>query len=189
MVRKSTVLLFTSLLLVPGVVQAAGELHASDPPGETVYAIEWNPSSTQVLTAGGSTFGTFSAGSWASYAIPLPETATGSGQYAASESTSIPSGSYPVTIYKQVGGSPANTDIAIAGGELQWTGSAKVGPLDTYNQAVSNFNTLLVRIPQAVTFDGGGNLNVHVKVSDIAGGGGGVVYPVTPPNGVNTGNH
>lgn len=63
------------------------------------------------------------------YDITVPETTVGeSGHYEGdfADGGSIAAGDYYVTIYQQLGGSPANSDKRVARGMIHWDGTAEI---------------------------------------------------------------
>ena len=60
-----------------------------------------------------------------SYDMPMTEDGVG-GHYVGSFDTSIPQGNYRVAVYLQAGGSPVDTDFAVAEGEMYWDGANEI---------------------------------------------------------------
>jgi hypothetical protein len=87
--------------------------------GRTLYALVWD-------TAGdiwnGTSFETYTTANYANYDIPLTELGTASGYYSAAFPTTIDNGLYFVSVRRQTGGSPSETDSVNAYGEYSWDG-------------------------------------------------------------------
>lgn len=71
----------------------------------------------------GASFGAYATGSYATYPIAATEQGTASGFYTATMPTSTP-GSYSVEAKLRAGGSPAETDLTVGAGNLEWSGTA-----------------------------------------------------------------
>lgn len=90
--------------------------------GQTLYAVVHN---TTGQLWNGTTFETFTAGHWSSYATSLVEQAsggTGTGYYIGAFPSAIGSGKYSIVLY-QSGGSPTLGDVAIGSSQIYWNGS------------------------------------------------------------------
>lgn len=74
------------------------------------------------------------------------------GHFVGTFDTSIAAGTYRVTVYLQAGGSPADSDLAIAQGEIYWDGSAEL-----------NMKTLDTKIDDEVI---GADSDTHEDLSD-----------------------
>lgn len=92
----------------------------------TLYAIVRN-SIGQPLTISGLTFGAYATASLSGYKIALTEQGTASRFYSG-DMPVVDKGQYGITIFQQLGGSPAETDTFVGGGNLQWNGT-EVFPL------------------------------------------------------------
>lgn len=74
------------------------------------------------------------------------------GHFVGTFDTSIAAGTYRVTVYLQAGGSPADSDLAIAQGEIYWDGTAEL-----------NMKTLDTKIDDEVI---GADGDTHEDLSD-----------------------
>lgn len=93
--------------------------------GATLYAVI-RTSGGQYLA--GATAEPFALAHWGSYALPLAELATGSGQFAA-DFPAAPAETYAVDVYAQAGASPTTADgLPVASGQVVWDGTAEVVP-------------------------------------------------------------
>ena len=96
--------------------------------GATLYATRFQLDGNVFITDGSSDeiwgAGTNDADD---YDVTMPEDGAG-GHYVGDFDTSgnISAGIYRVTVFLQAGGSPADTDIPIAQGEMHWDGSAEI---------------------------------------------------------------
>jgi len=93
--------------------------------GRTIYATLHNRTSGYVWNTSGGTgaFESFVSGNWGNYQISLTEQGV-SNYYVGNMPAAIPAGVYDIQARQQVGGSAAQTDPHVAGGEVQWNGSA-----------------------------------------------------------------
>lgn len=98
----------------------ASEIQLPWATGKTVYFLIRN-SIGQVYN--GSTFATYATANYSSYPVTATEQGTASGYYAADMPT-ISAGIYSIEAKERAGGSPAETDQNIGGGDLLWDGSA-----------------------------------------------------------------
>lgn len=106
----------------------SGEIAWDTESGLTLYAARWltdgnvflsNPATNEVWGTGGRDAD--------DYDIALTEE-DASGHYIADFAAggSIAAGYYYVTIYRQAGANPADSDVAIARGPIDWDGSAEI---------------------------------------------------------------
>ncbi len=106
----------------------ANEIPHDFPTGKTLYATRFQLDGDVFLTDGASdeTWGT-GGRTAADYDVAMTEDGVG-GHYVGDFDTSgnIAAGVYQVAVYFQAGGSPANSDVAIARGELYWDGTAEI---------------------------------------------------------------
>lgn len=92
-------------------------------PSGTLYARLANPAG---LWWNGSSFEAYSAGNYSNYDISMTEQGN-SGVYVADFPTAIVTGgSYEYFVHRQSGGSPAEGDLIIGTGKVDWTGTASV---------------------------------------------------------------
>src|ERR1035437_7064019 len=107
--------------------------------GQTLYAVAINPVDGTVWRFDTSVWESFSAGHWASYAIPLSEY-SGSGYYRAAYPITTPTVLATEVIYVQAGGTPTLGDVpATALGHSQGANVAAIG------QSVPSANMLALR--------------------------------------------
>lgn len=99
----------------------ANEIAAAFTTNKTVYALI--RSSTSRIWNGAS-FETYATANYANYPITMTQQGTAESYYAGNFPTAITAGVYNVVVKNQVGGSPAETDPAVAMGTIQWSGSA-----------------------------------------------------------------
>jgi hypothetical protein len=101
----------------------AGEIQvAHSATGETLYALVRN-SVGQVWSTVGSSFGAYATANLADYDIALVEQGTASRYYVGTFPAAV-AGTYAVTAYKRAGGAPAEGDLAVAYGVVEWNGTA-----------------------------------------------------------------
>lgn len=96
-------------------------------PGQTLYAVRWLFSRNVLLTDGASdeVWGTDGRDA-DDYDVTMTETTVGeSGHYVGNFDTSgnITEGVYQVAVFIQAGGSPANSDLRDARGQMYWNGT------------------------------------------------------------------
>ncbi len=94
--------------------------------GKTLYFCTFEVDGDVQLT-GGATNETWGTGGRDadSYDMPMTEDGVG-GHYVGSFDTSISEGTYRVAVYLQAGANPADTDFAIAEGEIYWNGANEI---------------------------------------------------------------
>lgn len=75
-------------------------------------------------TSGGTgAFESYQTAHYSDYVISMTEQGTASAFYAGTMPPAIPAGVYGVTVMRQIGGSPAESDPCVGEGDLQWNGS------------------------------------------------------------------
>lgn len=109
----------------------ANELQISALPQKTIYFLVRSVTGT---IWNGSTYVAYATADLGSYDIPATEQGTASGYYTANMPTSS-AGVYYVLAKEQAGGSPAESDLLVGAGEIQWSGSA-VLPLSSMGSVV-----------------------------------------------------
>lgn len=135
------------------------EVHFNYASGKTTYFVIRN---SVGLIWNGVAFEAYDALNWTDYDVAAVEQGN-SGFYTGNFPSAIPAGVYSVVAKEQLGGSPAENDLTIAVGELQWGGSDVV-PLSslavsgqasairmTRGHAVNNFGIKLVSSADHVT--------------------------------------
>lgn len=109
------------------------EIHQNYITGSTLYFCVFQPDGNVFLTGGASdeVWGT-GGRTAADYDETMAEDGVG-GHYVGSFPAGQGAGTYQVSVYLQTGGSPADSDSAIAQGEIYWDGTAEItiGTLDT----------------------------------------------------------
>lgn len=106
----------------------ANEFNVATAAGRTVYLLLQSPNGNFWNTST-EAFETYSTANRSDYAISVTELGTSSGVYQADFPQAITSGGiYTFYAYIQDGGSPAepDTDVLVATGEIDWTGSGEV---------------------------------------------------------------
>ena len=88
----------------------------------TVYAIIRRINNGKVWQTTNSTFVTYVTANIANYDIALTVQGTNSGFAVADFPSAITAGIYSVAIYRQLGGSPAEGDEYLGGGNIEWNG-------------------------------------------------------------------
>lgn len=103
----------------------ANEIHHNYATGDTLYFCTFQPNGDVFLTGGASdeVWGT-GARTAADYDEAMTENAP-DGHFVGTFTVAV-AGTYQVTVYLQVGGSPADSDLAIAQGEIYWDGTAEI---------------------------------------------------------------
>lgn len=100
----------------------AGEIQTQYQSAKTLYALIRNRVG-QIWDTGAGAFEAYATLSYADYVVSLTEQGTASAYYTGTMPAAIPAGVYSIVILQQVGGSPAETDLPVAMGDLQWGGS------------------------------------------------------------------
>lgn len=101
----------------------AGELQASYRTGRTCYFLIRSRTGT---IWNGTTFETYATANYATYDLAATEQGTASSFFVATFPTAISAGVYSVVLKDQSGGTPAETDVTVATGEVHWNGTATI---------------------------------------------------------------
>lgn len=108
----------------------------------TLYARVLNPSG---LWWNGSTFEAYSAGNYSTYDIAMTEQGN-SGLYVADFPTAITAaGTYEYFVHKQAGASPAEGDVIVGTGRIDWTGTASADA-STGAMTASDWRAYILRL-------------------------------------------
>lgn len=108
----------------------ANEIQVVANPGSTVYCLIRNTSG-QVYSTVSQTFGAYATASYANYTVSMSEQGTASGYFTANFPTAVTtSGSYNIVAYRQLGGSPSQSDPPVGYGTLEWSGSSQLSLAD-----------------------------------------------------------
>ncbi len=114
----------------------SNEIWANSKTGDTLYSTRFQLDGDVFLTSGASdeTWGTGGRDA-DDYDVTVTEDGTG-GHFTGDFDTSgnIAAGVYRVTVFLQVGGSPADTDTGIYDGEIYWDGTAEFNPFTLNTQ-------------------------------------------------------
>lgn len=94
--------------------------------GKTLYAVVRN-SISQPWRTDTNVFEAYNSANWSKYAISLTEQGV-NGYYAGTFPAAIAQGTFAVTAYQQIGGTPAENDPRAGAGNYEWNGTA-VAPL------------------------------------------------------------
>lgn len=100
----------------------AGEVQLSYQAGATVYCLIRNRLG-QVWNTASAAFEAYNSSSYADYDVAMVEQGTVSGFYVGTFPAAISAGVYGIVAKRQAGGSPAETDVTVGTGDLQWNGS------------------------------------------------------------------
>jgi hypothetical protein len=135
----------------------AKEIQSLGTTGTTLYAqVVRRSDGTIWNTAGTPAFENYATANIGDYDIAMTEAGTASGYFTGDFPTGITAaGSYSVVVRQRAGGSPAESDPAVAVGTIEWTGTASVGTLEALNTA----------IPGSPTAD---SINERIKTIDDA---------------------
>jgi hypothetical protein len=106
----------------------ANEIQFDAPTGDTCYAQVRNTAG-QIWRVDTLVFENYATANIAHYNVPVTEQGTASGFYVGNFPAAA-SGVYSVDGKIRAGGSPAETDVTVATGTIDWTGSAVILPLD-----------------------------------------------------------
>ena len=81
-------------------------------------------SGTSIWSTSGGTggFESYAAADWADYSISMTEQGS-TNIYKGNVPAAVPAGVYDIDARRQIGGSPATTDVNVATGEVQWNGT------------------------------------------------------------------
>lgn len=128
----------------------------------------------------GTTFVPYVSGSLTLYANNMTEQGVASRYYVGPFPAGATSaGSYPVTVFVRAGASPAETDVTIAGGALDWNGSALV----SFTQGVGNATAGTLTVVGTVqSFSGTLNANV-VSVNGTSAAAAALSFATNDSNG------
>lgn len=99
----------------------AGELQAPYLTGRTVYAVVRNAVG-EAWNTDSEAFEAYQTANYADYAIALTEQGT-AGQVYAGDMPAAAAGVYGVTVHDQAGGSPAEGDLVVGAGSVEWDGT------------------------------------------------------------------
>lgn len=118
----------------------AAELEADYLTGKTVY---FQLRSATGTIWNGSGFEAYLTANIATYKIAATEQGTASGYYTATM-PGVAAGVYNAVAKVQAGGAPAESDLTVANGTIEWSGSAMGFPSNVKkNQALNNFEFLM----------------------------------------------
>ncbi len=117
----------------------ANELQCDWTTGKTAYFLLRNAVG-QIWN--GATFVTYVTANLSTYAIAATEQGAASGYYLATMPT-VAAGVYYPLAKNQTGGAPAESDLTVGSGEIQWGGSA-VLPLNNVSLAASGLDAVLI---------------------------------------------
>lgn len=109
----------------------SGELQCDAETGSTIY-FQLRNSAGQIWRIDSAAFENYATANIGHYNIPAAEQGTASGLFAG-DMPAVGTGRYNVVGKKRAGGSPAEGDVTVAVGELDWTGSAVVNVADIYH--------------------------------------------------------
>lgn len=130
----------------------ASEISVEYLSGYTLYFVVENAAAQRWYTVT-PFFETHDAAHWTDYDIALSEQ-TSSGTYIGSFPSGITTaGRYRVTVYQQLGGSPAIGDLKIGSSTIDWDGSAEVGVNDSAI-VLAKLNASVVQVSGPVAPDG-----------------------------------
>lgn len=112
--------------MLVGSLFAADEIHVDYESSATLYAARFQPAGNVFVTSGLSDQIWSTAGD---YDVTMTENGTG-GHFVGSFDAlaNIGDGTYKITVYEQLGGSPADSDRAIYVGTIVWKDSAEFDP-------------------------------------------------------------
>lgn len=141
----------------------AGELQASFQAGKTCYFLIRNRLA-QIWNTAASAFETYATANYADYDIAAAEQGAASGYYVGTMPATA-AGVYYLVAKEQVGGSPAESDITVGTGAIQWDGSAAL-PLSGVPITTMAANIASVLLKRDVDLDEGAAA-VHSLLSAI----------------------
>lgn len=110
----------------------AAEIQADYLSGKVVYFLLRNATGS---VWNGSAFVAYATVDYTNYDIAATEQGTASGYYTA-DMPSVVAGVYYVVAKERIGGSPAESDITVGTGTIQWSGSAVTADTDTFQAKV-----------------------------------------------------
>lgn len=114
----------------------------------TLYARIINPAG---LWWNGATFEAYNAANWATYAIAMTQDGASGLYFATMPALITTAGSYDYFVYQQGGASPAESDLLVTTGKVEWTGSAVVVPS---NSATLDTAVALISLEDAKAYVG-----------------------------------
>jgi len=123
----------------------AGELKASYITGRTIYFV-LRDNTGQVWN--GSAFEAYSAGNFATYDIAAVEQGA-SGFYVGTMPV-VSAGTYNVEARSQAGGSPAQSDLSLGAGAIEWDGTAEAYLFGDLKLAATGLNNISAADPAGV---------------------------------------
>lgn len=103
----------------------SNEVQVAQPTGRTLYFVVLDG---QGRAYDGASFESPLAANWGDYAFALAE-ADATGIYRGTF-PAVAAGSYGITAYRQLGGSPAPTDTVAGEGRMEWDGDSEIGLAD-----------------------------------------------------------
>lgn len=121
----------------------ANEIQVAGETGRTVYALIRDRTGRIWSTSGGTgAFEAYATAHYADYPISLTEQGSASAFYAGTMPAAITPGVYSIQAKRQAGGSPAETDGAFGGGDLQWGLSGTLPLADIATSGVQGYERL-----------------------------------------------
>ncbi len=120
----------------------ADELAHNTITGKTLYSCRWQLGGNVFLSDGASEEVWVTGGRGADdYDVAMSENAP-DGHYVGNfdASNNIVAGVYKAAVFLQAGGSPADSDLAVAQGEISWSGSSEITPGTLAGQGSSILN-------------------------------------------------
>lgn len=133
--------------------------------GRTCYALVRNAVG-QIYA--GATAGTYATASYATYPIALTEQGTASGFYVG-DFSAVPAGVYGVEVRLRAGISPAETDLPIASGHIEWGGSATV-PLSSIKSKTDNLPSSPAAVGSPMTLADGAITEAKISTPSESAG-------------------
>jgi len=111
----------------------AGEIALPYETGRTVYVVIRDRNSRPYSSSGAGGFNTYNTSEYADYAVSLTEQGTASAYYVGNFPSISSGGIYSLVAHRQAGGSPAETDPNIGGGDVHWDGSKVISMSELAN--------------------------------------------------------
>ena len=104
-----------------------------------------------------------------SFDLPLAETPTNSGRFVATFPSTIVAGEYSITIYRQLGSSPAISDLPVGHEDTYWDTSnlSKVVTTDTASREASKANVSLLATAAALATAKGVIDTIQAKTTNL----------------------